>query len=160
MITRRSFLGLGLPALALASGPISLRNRLVAQSQQQAFRINIWNHPGSKGCCAPWVEKLVEAGFPVEFEHTPDPAKLRKALGIPEDLWCCHTALIEGYIIEGHATVEDIQRLLDDRPIILGLAAPSFFDEKGNVRTEGTYDVVAFSRPDVRSIFATHPLPG
>lgn len=159
MITRRKLVELALPGLALAARPDVVAGLLGPQSQE-AFRINIWEHSGGQGCCAPWVAAMTAAGFPVTFEHTPNPNRLRRELGIPEDLWSCHTALIEGYIVEGHATVADVERLLDERPFVLGLAAPSFFDENGNVRTEGTYDVIAFGRNDVRSIFSTNPLPG
>jgi hypothetical protein len=151
-------MGLVLPGLALGVGPKALEGALTRQGGP--FRIKIWDHGSTKGCCAPWVAKLVEGGFPVEFGHTLNPDKLRRELGIPEDLWCCHTALIEGYVIEGHVSVDDIQRLLKHRPFVLGLATPSFYDKDGNVRTEGTYDVVSYARPHVRAIYATHPFTG
>jgi len=156
MITRRRLLELAVPGLALGVSPRVLKGAL--DPQEGAFRVKIWEHGSGKQCCAPWVAKLMEAGFNVEFEQVLNPDKWRRELGIPQDLWCCHTALIEAYVIEGHVPVEDIRRLMKDRPYVLGLAAPSFFDENGEVRTEGTYDVVSYARPNVRKVYSTNPL--
>jgi hypothetical protein len=92
------------------------------------------------------------------MEQTFNPANLRKELNIPEELWSCHTAVMEGYIIEGHVPPEDIQRLLDERPFLNGLAAPGYLDDNFMVKTGGTYDVLAF-RADELKVFATHDLP-
>ncbi len=159
MITRRRLLEIALPAVAVGASPAALR-ALSRGPSQEVTRINVWQHPGTPGCCSPWVADMVEAGFTVQMERAGNHEKLRRELGIPEDLWCCHTAVIEGYIIEGHATPDDIRRLLDDRPILSGLAAPDYMDDHGRVRTEGTYDVMAFQRNGMRSVYATHELPG
>ena len=44
--------------------------------------------------------------------------------GVPEGAGSCHTALIDGYVIEGHVPAGAILRLLDDRPDAAGLALP------------------------------------
>lgn len=159
MITRRRLLEIALPAVALGAHPAAIR-ALSEKQSQEVTRINVWQHPGTQGCCSPWVAEMVEAGYKVQMEQAGDPSKLREDLGVPVELWCCHTAVMEGYIIEGHVTPEDIRRLLEERPILSGLAAPDYMDERGRVRTEGTYDVIAFHRSGMRSVFATHELPG
>lgn len=49
---------------------------------------------------------------------------LKESVGIPPDLASCHTALIDGYVVEGHVPADAIRRLLDERPEIDGIALP------------------------------------
>lgn len=157
MLTRRKLLQLAVPGLAVGLRPSTL-SALNRQQSQENTSIYIWEHSGSKGCCGPWAQDLASAGFKVQMETVIHANKLRADFNIPEDLWSCHTAVIEAYIVEGHVPVTDIQRLLDQRPFLNGLAAPDFLDENGNVRTEGTFDVIAFRGDGSREVFATHTI--
>ena len=76
------------------------------------------------GCCAGWADHLRTAGFPVEVVEAADLAPLKARLGVPHDLMACHTAEIEGYVIEGHVPAAAIQRLLAEKPQAKGLAVP------------------------------------
>lgn len=67
---------------------------------------------------------LQEHGAEVDITDDPDRAAFRDALGIPSQAASCHTALIEGYTLEGHIPVGAIQQLLADRPDAAGLALP------------------------------------
>ena len=83
---------------------------------------------------------------------------LKGSLGVPNDLRSCHTAKVDGYIIEGHVPASDIQRLLVERPDVQGLAVPNM--PIGSPGMEmGTrvdpYRVMAFSA-DSRTVFAEH----
>ena len=158
MITRRRLLELALPGLALGASPLSLWG-LGFTSAQEVVRLNIWKHSGI-GCCGPWIAELVDNGFQAELEQTRSPTALREDFGIPNDLWGCHTAVMEGYIIEGHVPPVDLRRLLDERPLIRGLAAVGFLDERGRIKTEGTYEVIAFVRGGMQSRFAKHEAVG
>jgi hypothetical protein len=74
------------------------------------------------GCCGVWIEHLHAAGFTTEvFDHD-DLTALKAEHGIPPALQACHTALVGGYLIEGHVQAQDIQRLLRERPDARGLA--------------------------------------
>lgn len=157
MLSRRRLFGLALPGLALGLRPGAL-SALARTQSQEGTQIYIWEHSGSKGCCGPWAAELVSAGFKVEMEQVIHANKLRTDFDLPEDLWSCHTAVIEAYLIEGHVPVADIQRLLRDRPVIRGLCAPDFLDEKGFVRTEGTFDVIAFKGDGSRDVYSTNTI--
>lgn len=63
-------------------------------------------------------------GAGVTVADDPDRAAYRSARGIGDDLASCHTAEVDGYLIEGHVPVQAIQRLLADRPEAIGLALP------------------------------------
>jgi hypothetical protein len=77
------------------------------------------------GCCGGWVDHLRAAGFPVEVNDTPQVNRIKANLGIPDELWACHTAESGPYVIEGHVPASAIQRLLQERPQAIGLAVPA-----------------------------------
>ncbi|WP_233575102.1 DUF411 domain-containing protein [Stagnimonas aquatica] len=76
------------------------------------------------GCCLKWVEHLQQAGFTVETHDEPQMSLVKTRLGVPEALGSCHTATVNGYVIEGHVPAEDIRQLLAKRPKAKGLAVP------------------------------------
>ena len=78
----------------------------------------------SCGCCTQWGEHLAEAGFRIDDQVTEAMVGVKEQQGIAPDVASCHTALVEGYVIEGHVPVASIQRLLTERPEIRGLLVP------------------------------------
>ncbi len=89
---------------------------------QQRTLVEVWKDPNC-GCCADWVKHLEAQGFAVKVNDIGNTAA-RKRLGIPEKLGSCHTALVEGYALEGHVPASDIRRLLKEKPQAVGLAVP------------------------------------
>lgn len=89
---------------------------------QSAKAVEVWKDP-SCGCCKHWIEHLEMNGFKVTVHDTGNNA-VRARLRMPQKFASCHTALIEGYVIEGHVPAKDILRLLKTRPEALGLAVP------------------------------------
>ncbi len=75
-------------------------------------------------CCAGWVDHLQKAGFPVTVVLAADLKPLKVRLGVPDDLTSCHTAQVEGYVIEGHVPASAIRKLLAEKPAGIGLAVP------------------------------------
>ena len=111
------------------------------------------------GCCTHWVDYLRRSGFEVRVVETEDVTPTARRLGVPDDLRSCHTASIGGYAIEGHVPVEDIRRLLAERPDAVGLAVPGMpigspGMEQGNVRQP--YATVLIMRDGRRQVFARH----
>src|SRR2546421_5630773 len=76
------------------------------------------------GCCGKWVEHLKANGFEVAVHEVPSTADYRLKYGVPEKLQSCHTAVVNGYAIEGHVPARDIQRLLKAGTPAKGLAVP------------------------------------
>jgi len=89
------------------------------------------------GCCAKWVEHVRAAGIKVKVVEVPSTAAARSSAGIKEKYGSCHTGLINGYAIEGHVPVADIQRLLKEKPKAKGLAVPGM--PMGSPGMEGPY---------------------
>lgn len=75
-------------------------------------------------CCGGWAERMRAAGFIVEEINEPDMNILKAKLGVPEQMTSCHTAELDGYVIEGHVPPQAVAQLLKDRPKVTGVAAP------------------------------------
>ena len=76
------------------------------------------------GCCTGWVKHLEENGFSVTAVDHEDLAPIKSQLGVPRRLQSCHTAVVDGYVVEGHVPAEEIHKMLAERPAIKGLAVP------------------------------------
>lgn len=111
------------------------------------------------GCCGAWVEHLVAAGFPVDVVETSELNRVRARLGVPGHLASCHTAEIDGYLVEGHVPADAIKRLLAERPDATGLSVPGMPIGSPGMEVPGmaddTYDVVLFG-PTGESRFARY----
>lgn len=117
--SRRHFLTLAGGSLLSA---VLTRNLLaLVPSAPPATKVLVHLSP-TCGCCAKWVDHLRAAGFDVELHHMKEVDTVKKEHNVPETLWSCHTALANGYAIEGHVPVAAIQRLLRERPSVAGLA--------------------------------------
>jgi hypothetical protein len=106
-------------ALAGASVTTLLSTGLQAQPKTQ---VEVWKDPNC-GCCKDWVAHLETNGFQVRVNEVGNSA-IRTRLGIAETLGSCHTALVDGYAIEGHVPAKEIRRLLKEHPKAIGLAVP------------------------------------
>lgn len=113
------------------------------------------------GCCSAWVEHVREAGFEVEAIDV-ERARLsghKQEAGVDQRLAGCHTARIDGYVIEGHVPAADIRRLLEERPDVAGLAVPGM--PVGSPGMEygdrvDPYRVIAFDDQGGMRIFAEY----
>lgn len=85
--------------------------------------VEVFKSP-SCGCCGGWVSHLEQAGFPVRVHEVEDLEPVRRQLGVPYGKGSCHTARVDGYIVEGHVPAGDIARLLAERPDARGLVLP------------------------------------
>jgi len=107
------------------------------------------------GCCEEWVKHLRQNGFTVNPHDVANPSDYREKYGIPDELGSCHTALVQGYAIEGHVPAAEIRRLLAEKPKARGLAVPSM--PMGAPGMEGRmhmpYDVLLMRRDGSRSTY-------
>lgn len=77
------------------------------------------------GCCVGYVAELEKAGYTVETKIVDDMNVIKQQYGIERDMQSCHTAVVDGYFIEGHVPIEAVQKLLAERPDIDGIALPN-----------------------------------
>jgi len=75
-------------------------------------------------CCVRWADYLENEGFTVISEKVADLFDVKDTYGVPYEINSCHTAIVEGYVVEGHVPAEDIRRLLSERPDAIGISVP------------------------------------
>ena len=151
-LPRRAVL-IGATALLTAS-PL----RSLAQAAEPA--IHVLKDP-SCGCCSAWIEILETDGFAVTTEPSAGTLLMRYKFdhGIPTEMASCHTARVEGYMIEGHVPPAEIRRLIEERPDAIGLAVPGMpFGSPGmGPETErDAYDVFLINRDGSTTVFSHH----
>ncbi len=113
------------------------------------------------GCCTLWIDHLQAAGFPVEAVDVDDLTAIKVALGVPLSLGSCHTAEIDGVVVEGHVPARDLADFLAERPAgVRGLAVPGMPIGSPGMEVPGQapdpYDVIAFSDDGSRAVFRSH----
>lgn len=109
------------------------------------------------GCCSKWVTHMENAGFKVVAHDVNDLNSIKEKAGLTPGLASCHTALVDGYVVEGHVPASDIKRMLVQRPDILGLTAPGMPQASPGMQPEGLapkgYDVLTFDKEGYTAVF-------
>lgn len=111
------------------------------------------------GCCKAWEDHMRAAGYTVESHEVADVTPTKNEHGVPMPLRSCHTALVDGYVFEGHVPAEDVARVLAERPEIDGLAVPGMppgspgMDVPG--RENDPFEVFAFRDGGAAEVWAT-----
>ncbi|MEE9279183.1 MAG: DUF411 domain-containing protein [Myxococcota bacterium] len=123
----------------------------------EATTVTVYKSP-TCGCCSKWVRHLEQHGFTVETHDLRDVTPVKEANGVPRGLVSCHTALVGGYVVEGHVPASDVARLLEQRPPIVGLAVPKM--PIGSPGMEGPnpepYQVLSFDDKGRVAVFSSH----
>lgn len=138
-----------------------LGNTLMARSltaNSSTLSMIVYKTPNC-GCCVKWVVHLEELGFSVETINVTDTGPIARRYGVPSSLRSCHTAITDGYAIEGHVPAKDIIRLIEEKPTVAGLAVPGMpvgspGMEFGDRRDP--YQVLAFDSNGESRIFASY----
>ena len=117
--------------------------------------IKVYKSP-TCGCCALWVDHMRAAGFELDVEDTNDMIAVKREAGLPPQLQSCHTALVNGYVFEGHIPAEVIARFLAEAPPASGLAVPGM--PVGSPGMEfgdrvDPYDVIQFDADGGTSVY-------
>jgi len=108
------------------------------------------------GCCKGWVQHLRDNGFQVETMDMPDLSMIKQKYGVKKELQACHTAIVNGYVVEGHVPADVILKMLKEHPAVAGIAVPGM--PSGSPGMEGgskqAYDVLTFERAGHTKVFA------
>jgi hypothetical protein len=148
-------------ALAVAFITLALTTAAVRTSPPDTAAkkttITVYKDPGC-GCCKSWIEHLIKHGYRVDVKDTPDMTEIERTLGVPTALTACHTAIVNGYLIEGHVPAADIDRLLAQKPRVAGLAVPGMPAGSPGMEGAGTerYQVLTFDKSGKTTVFASH----
>lgn len=122
--------------------------------------MEVWKSP-SCGCCQDWIKVLETSGFVVKVNESGNNTARRK-FGLPGKYGSCHTALIEGYVVEGHVPVREIRRLLTEKPDAIGIAVPAMpigspgMDGPAYGNRFDPYDVVLVARDGSARVYQSY----
>ena len=155
MASRNSWKGLAAGAVVVLIAGTAFAS--LATKDAGALEVTVYKSP-TCGCCSKWIAHLEANGFKVNAHDVADLTQMKLEHGIRRELTACHTALVDGYVIEGHVPAEDIQHLLQERPDVVGLAVPGM--PMGSPGMEGPtsepYNVLTFDRDGNITVFAKH----
>jgi len=131
-----------------------------ASATDTASSIEVWKS-ATCSCCGAWVKHLEANGFSVKVNAADAGAlaELKREAGIGDKLASCHTAKIDGYVIEGHVPGTDIKRLIAERPEAVGLTVPGMpAGSPGMVQGADfePYDVLLIKKDGTTEVFAKH----
>lgn len=155
-----SFLWLSFIALAIAAVLMADRLRPPRSASATDDGNVVVYKTATCNCCSKWVDHLEQAGFKVTVHNETDLDRTKRQLGVPDSLASCHTAVVKGYVVEGHVPADDIKRLLAERPKAKGIAVPGMpIGSPGMEMGErkDAYDVVLFDGVNPNRVFAHHP---
>ena len=130
---------------------------LISLAETSGPLVQVWKSP-TCGCCSKWVSHMRDAGFNVEATNVSDVGAYKLEYGLPAQLASCHTALVQGYIVEGHVPADDVIRMLKLQPEIKGIAVPGM--PMGSPGMEApnpqNYETLAFDTEGNISVWAKH----
>jgi hypothetical protein len=130
---------------------------LFAPAALAANAFDVYRDP-SCGCCGAWVDYMRAQGYTVTVHQDQPMAAVKARFGVPAGAVACHTAVMEGCVVAGHVPVEDIRRLLAERPDAIGIAAPGMpMGSPGmEMGAPERYDVVLIGRDGSTRVYVTH----
>ena len=128
-------------------------------AQERQTTVEVYKSPTCGGC-SKWVDHLKAAGLTVRTTDTETVDQLKNKHGVLRQVRSCHTALFAGYVIEGHVPVADVQRLLKERPAIVGIGVPGMPIGSPGMEVPGVkpqaFNVIAFAKDGSTRVFASH----
>lgn len=157
--SRRQWLASALPWLGAGIAMAALPP-LARAAAPQGTPVEMWKDP-SCGCCQDWVDHMQANGFSVTVHETGNTGA-RARLGLPQKLGSCHTALVGGYVLEGHVPASDVRKLLQLKPKALGLAVPGMpvgspgMDGPVYGNRRDPYDVLLVARDGSTKVFSSY----
>lgn len=108
----------------LWAGAVFAEKADVESNKELALKeITVYRSP-TCSCCEKWLVHLKENNFKVNDNVVDDVDSIKVKYGVPPEMASCHTALFDGYIVEGHVPAADIRRMLKTKPSILGISVP------------------------------------
>jgi len=110
-------------------------------------------------CCGKWLEHMKKNNFNIKDIVTDDVQAIKKKYGVPEAMASCHTAIVDGYVIEGHVPANDIMKLLKTKPKIVGIAVPGMPSGTPGMEMgdrKDSYNVMSFDKENHYEIFNSY----
>lgn len=151
---RNAALLLALPlavGLVLATGVLA-REPGGAEAKAASPVVTVYKSP-TCGCCGGWVEHMRAEGYTPGVRTVDDVQPIKDQHGVPARMGSCHTAVVDGYAIEGHVPADAVAKLLRERAEVAGIAVPGMPAGAPGMGHGGGYDVLAFTRGGTTTVF-------
>ena len=151
----KKFLVVGVLILMLAACAAEADTQPEISPEVTIYKSPTW------GCCGDWGEYLEDNGFEVEEVNTADLRSIKTQYQIPSSFQACHTAIVDGYVIEGHVPAAEIRRLLQERPNLLGIAVAGMPPGSPGMEVADfdsePFEVVSFDEAGNIDVYAKYP---
>jgi hypothetical protein len=144
--------------IAVAAMALSLVAIIGAQTAPAKPMVTVYKD-ASCGCCSKWVEHMQANGFDVKAVDVEDIDLVKKTYGVPAAAASCHTALVNGYVIEGHVPAGSVSRLIREKPALAGIAVPGMPAGSPGMEVPGRkdpYSVISFDKSGKQSVYEKH----
>jgi hypothetical protein len=130
---------------------------LIAWAENEVPVVQVYKS-ATCGCCSKWVDHMRAAGFAVEASNVRDVNLYKQEHGVPPQLASCHTALVDGYVVEGHVPADDVIKLLRERPEVIGIAVPGMPMGSPGMESPNPeyFETIAFNSAGPVAVFAVH----
>ncbi len=147
-------------SIALAAAALALVGfGAAAQQKASGPLVEVFKTP-TCGCCSQWVEHMRKSGFNVRTTDLNDLTEIKKSRGVPDQVQSCHTAVVNGYVVEGHVPAADVQRMLKEKPAIAGIAVGGMPAGSPGMDYPGVtpqpFNVTSFDKSGALRVFAKH----
>lgn len=143
--------------LLMIGGLLSLNVSAYAEAESP-IEIEVYRSP-SCGCCSKWLTHLKENQFVIKDHVTEDVQQIKDKYGVPQNMSSCHTALVNGYVVEGHVPAADIKKLLKIKPAVIGISVPGMPMGTPGMEMGGRkdpYKVVSFDKDKKYQVFNSY----
>lgn len=144
-----------LGTVVIVGGAVAWSTGLIGGADANATEVQVYKSPYC-GCCGQWSRQLRASGFRVTVTNIVDVGPIKVANSVPPELASCHTALVEGYVVEGHVPIDLVRRLLAERPDAIGIAVPGMPSSAPGMDqpTGESYNVVIFDKEGGTGVYA------
>jgi hypothetical protein len=120
--------------------------------------ITVYRSP-TCSCCGNWIDHLKQNNFVIKDIMSDDMKAIKSKHGVSDEMSSCHTALVDGYVVEGHVPADDIKALIKAKPKVVGIAVPQMPTGTPGMEMGGKkdpYNVVSFDRANNYQVFKSH----
>jgi hypothetical protein len=129
-----------------------------AESSDKPIDIVVHRSPTCT-CCGKWLAHLKQNNFNIKDVVTNDVQAIKDKYGVTQELASCHTAIVNGYVIEGHVPANDIKTLLKTKPKVVGLAVPGMVNGSPGMEMgdkKDPYKVLSFDHEKQVKVFSSY----
>ena len=111
------------------------------------------------GCCTKWIDIMKSEGFKVNSIETNEVNTIKQKAGLQAGQTSCHTAFVDGYVVEGHVNYSAIKKMLEEKPNIIGITVPGMpigspGMEQGN--TKQAYNILYVNKDGSTGVYESH----